>query len=96
MQGDLGRLHVGVLPLYLGTVHEVAEGVQSLRFPMYRSSTVLVHRRAIGRALDVEGLEVVHGARHQITCRDDMQGQRKCPKACGLQSTLLSKERKLK
>lgn len=34
VQRDLGRLHVGVLPLHLWAVHEVAEGVKGLGLPV--------------------------------------------------------------
>lgn len=46
-------------------MHEVAEGVQSLRLPVERS-LLLVHRRPVPVLLGVEGLEVVHRSRHQV------------------------------
>lgn len=65
LQRDFRRLHVGVFPLHLWTVHEVAEGVESLRLPVERS-LLLVHRRPVPVLLSIEGLQVVHRSGHQV------------------------------
>lgn len=70
VQRDFGRLHVGVLPLHLRAVHEVAQGVKGLGLPVHRRAGLLVDRRSVAGVLDVQRLEVVHGPGHQVTCRN--------------------------
>lgn len=66
LQRDFRGLHVGVFPLHLWTVHEVAKGVQSLRLPV-EGSLLLVHGCPVPVLLGIEGLQVVHRSRHQVT-----------------------------
>lgn len=66
LQGDLGGLNVGVLPLHLWAVHEVAQGVERFGLPVHRGGALLVDRGAVAGVLDVQRLEVVHGPGHQV------------------------------
>ena len=69
LQRDLGRLHVGVLPLHLRAVHEVAQGVERLGLPVHRAAGLLVDRGPVAGVLDVQRLQVVHGPGNQVTWR---------------------------
>lgn len=69
VQGDLRGFNIRVFPLHLRTMHEVAERVEGLRFPVYSVGAVLVYRRSIAGVLDVQRLKVMHGTGHQVTYR---------------------------
>lgn len=68
LQVDFGRLHVGVFPLHLRAVHEIAKGVQGLRLPVERPLLV-VQGGAVAVVLGMEGLQVMHCSGHQVACR---------------------------
>lgn len=41
LEVDFGRLYVGIFPLHLRAVHEIAKGVQGLRLPVERPLLVV-------------------------------------------------------
>lgn len=69
VQSDLRGFNIRIFPLNLRTVHEVAERVEGLRFPVHSAGAVLVYRRSIAGVLDVQRLKEMHGTGHQVTYR---------------------------
>lgn len=67
LEVDFGRLYVGIFPFHLRAVHEIAKGVQGLRLPVERPLLV-VQGGAVAMVLGIEGLQVMHRSRHQVTC----------------------------
>lgn len=68
MKGDFGRLNIWVFPFHLRAVHEVTESVEGLGLPVEKTG-LLMNRSAVTVVLDAQGLQVMHGSRHQVTCK---------------------------
>lgn len=69
---DFRGFYIGVLPFHLRAVHEITESVESLRLPV-EQIVLLVHRSAVSVVLDAQGLKVMHGSGHQVTCKQQAE-----------------------
>lgn len=72
MKCDFRGFYIGVLPFHLRAVHEITERVESLRLPV-EQIVLLVHRSAVSVVLDAQGLKVMRGSGHQVTCKQQAE-----------------------